>query len=233
MKIYVIGDVHGEWNLLNQFLNKKKPDIVLQCGDFGYWPNFNDSYELGNHIRDIYGNIKKKRKWYQCSIKNKDTKIYFCDGNHEDHWSLTKLENNEICSNIFYMKRGSILELPNKRKVLFIGGADSIDKHYRTIGIDWFPEEVISQKDIYNLPDEKIDIVISHTCPKEFLPELGFDFGKSKDCSCDALSYVLEKYRPKLWYFGHWHINKTGFTKEVRWFCLNMIAETNWFQQLI
>ena len=39
MKVIVIGDVHGEFNKLNAFLNKPKNiDIILQCGDFGYWP---------------------------------------------------------------------------------------------------------------------------------------------------------------------------------------------------
>ena len=46
-----------------------------------------------------------------------------------------------------------LLGLPDGRIVLFMGGADSIDKKYRKIGFDWFPEELITQKDIYELPD--------------------------------------------------------------------------------
>jgi len=69
------------------------------------------------------------------------------------------------------MKRGSVLKLPDKRNILFIGGALSIDKKQRTIGYDWFPQETISQKNIFELPDEKIDIVISHTAPKYFHPD--------------------------------------------------------------
>ena len=90
--IYVVGDTHAEWSLLNTFINKKNPDLILQVGDFGYWPAFNDSYELGNHTRDMFGRIRKKHKWYQCGIKNKSTRILFCDGNHEDHWALAKLK---------------------------------------------------------------------------------------------------------------------------------------------
>ncbi len=50
--------VHAEFNKLNQFINKKNPDLIFQCGDFGYWPKFDGKYELGNHKRNIC-----KKKW--------------------------------------------------------------------------------------------------------------------------------------------------------------------------
>ncbi len=230
--IYIVGDTHGEWNLLNTFINKKRPDLILQVGDFGYWPQFNNSYELGKHSYGMDGRVIKKHKWYQCGIKNKSTRILFCDGNHEDHWALKTLKNPEVCPSVFYQARGTVVVLEDGRNVLFLGGADSIDKDTRTIGVDWFPDEVITNADIYNLPDTRIDIVISHTCPEEFIPELGYSFGKCKDPSCKALSYVLYKCKPSLWYFGHWHINKTGFTNDTRWVCLNMAVETGWFEKL-
>ena len=150
--IAVCGDFHAEFGKVNQFINSMPLiSTILQCGDFGYWPRFYN-FNQGN----------KKL------IKNKNVKIYWCDGNHEDFDSIKKIENNEILPNIFYMKRGSILTLEDGRKVLFIGGAYSIDKDARIPGDTWFPEEEITQKDIYDLPDEKIDIVISHTAPTEF-----------------------------------------------------------------
>ncbi len=142
--IMVMGDVHGEWGKLYSLINNKKPGIILQCGDFGYFPKFKD--------------------YHPHHIKNGDCKIYWCDGNHSDHDTLRKIKRTEIRPNIFYMRRGSTLTLPDVRTVLFMGGAESIDKHLRTPGIDWFPQEVISQVDFNNLPpeDTKIDIVISH-----------------------------------------------------------------------
>ena len=38
MKVLVVGDIHGDWGKLNSLLTVKRPDIVLQCGDFGWWP---------------------------------------------------------------------------------------------------------------------------------------------------------------------------------------------------
>jgi len=201
--IIICGDIHGYWSLLNQLISKKKPDIILACGDFGYFPNLDD-YTTNHH-----------------NIKSNNTKIYWCDGNHEDHWSLEKLRKkkiSEITPNVYYMKRGSVLQLDDGRNVLFMGGADSIDKRVRTLGYDWFPDEIITQRDIENLPDINIDIVISHTCPSIVngaLMKRGVFIEKFKDPSQEALTYIWEKYTPKLWYFGHFHthlITNNGYT---------------------
>jgi len=253
--IMVIGDLHGIWRHLNELINKKKPKIILQCGDFGWWPKFHNITQInsgeyeeldGEIIGDPWDRvipIRKYKKWDQYGIKSKETKIYWCDGNHEDHWDLINKNKEkaplEIMPNVFYMKRGSVLELPDKRKVLFMGGADSVDKHFRTTGIDWFPEEVISQKDMYILPDIEIDIVISHTCPLEFheyiLARQRERWGwqeRIKDPSAHALSYVLNKYKPKLWYFGHFHSYIKGFFEETEWYALNMVPENKWWVYL-
>jgi len=210
-KIMIMGDVHAEFGAMNSVLQKHKPDIILQCGDFGYWPKF------------------KLKSYPKIPISSK---LYFCDGNHEDHWSLLRIEknktSNEVFSNCFYMKRGSVLELPDGRKVLFMGGAESIDKYHRTIGIDWFPEETISISDINSLPDEDIDIIISHACPTDF--EFKTDYKlKCNDPSRKALDYVFDKYKPSLWYFGHWHRYMVGNINKCKWIGLNYARWTNWW----
>jgi len=204
------------------------------CGDFGYWPEFDNSTVLGKVRYGLDGRvIKKREKWFLKGIKTQGSIVRFCDGNHEDHWNLAKLEFPVIYENVVYMKRGTVSALPDGRNVLWIGGAESIDKKLRTIGVDWFPEEVLTQGDVYRLPDVRIDIVISHTCPEEFLSEmLPHDPRKINDPSNKALSYVLEKYRPDLWYFAHWHWYKTGYDKGCRWTCLNMAGESGWWEVL-
>jgi hypothetical protein len=90
--------------------------------------------------------------------------------------------------------------------ILFAGGADSVDKIYRTMGFDWFPEELLSIKDENRLLDaKKSDIIISHTCPNEvdiISQELVY---KSEDPTRKVLSEVLFTHKPKKWFFGHWH----------------------------
>jgi hypothetical protein len=133
------------------------------------------------------------------------------------------------------MRRGNTLTLPDGRNVLFMGGAHSIDEDAREPGIDWFPQEAITEADIHNLPDMEIDIVISHTCPVEIFDKLSKMTGMIShdiDSSRGALSYVLERYRPALWYFGHFHVYATGKTRGVRWFCLDKVGGYKWWTRL-
>lgn len=227
-KILVVGDLHAEWNHLNNLINKKQPKIILQCGDLGYWPKFHQK-KMSSY---------DKHKFNQYGIKPQGTTIYWVDGNHEDHWSLQKLdqeENGVLMKNVIHQPRGSVLTLPDGRNVLFFGGALSIDKAYRTEGIDWFREETISYKDMMNLPECKIDIVISHTCPEEFwwAAKMHLIFcNRYNDPSVKALSCILEKYKPKHWYFGHFHKYLFGRYKNTFFWGLNTPRESNWWMRL-
>jgi predicted phosphodiesterase len=79
--ILVLGDVHGDFRALGNLVNKKHPKIVLQCGDFGYWPAFK--------VRNRRGVLKESRP------RIGETKLCWCDGNHEDFSSLRAQETSE------------------------------------------------------------------------------------------------------------------------------------------
>lgn len=186
-KVIVTGDIHNDFGSLNSLINKKDPDLVICAGDFGYWPGVKWAKELS-------------------FIKPKNAKILWCDGNHENHWAIRDRTTDELAPNIFYMPRGSTYTLDDGRVILFMGGAYSIDKQWRKIGIDWFPEETISQKDLNNLPDVKVDIFITHTCPTELVNDLKINYPeKSFEPSNHALSELWKHYKPSTWIFGHWH----------------------------
>jgi hypothetical protein len=131
--ILIAGDIHACWAGLNSFINSSKPNMMICCGDFGFWPRESDS------------TITR--------LKNNNTRIHWCDGNHEDFWSLKGRSSNEIHPNVFYQPRGSVLTLPDGRNILFFGGAHSVDKDVRTLGKDWFPEEVPSYADFEKLDE--------------------------------------------------------------------------------
>lgn len=217
---YVVGDIHAEWGLFNTFLNTRRPKTVFACGDFGFWPR-EEQYDIQR-------------------LKNKDTKIHWCDGNHENHWALRDRGSDEIHPNVFYQPRGSLLTLPDGRTILFFGGAHSIDKDRRTFGRDWFPEEVPSYADFGQLDKIKtrVDIVVSHTCPNEFEVEKhqwlckGAIAQKVNDPTRDLLSCVLDMFRPSLWYFGHWHVPMRGEHNGTHWRALNMCPEQGWWLKL-
>jgi len=205
MKVLITGDVHNNFSQLNELINRRKPELIICCGDFGYWPKVSWSVPLS-------------------SIKLQGAeKLLWCDGNHEDHWSLKNRESDELEPGIIYMPRGSIYTLPDGRTIMFMGGAWSIDQHMRTIGITWFPEEIITQADLVDLPDVKIDIFITHTCPSELVPQLiKFYPEKTHEPSNQALSSLWDMYKPDLWFFGHWHTyNKGTLLDTTKWYALS------------
>jgi hypothetical protein len=190
--------------------------------------------------------IKKAAPFNQYGVKTGDSKFHFCPGNHEDWEDLNSRADSfnpvpiELYKNVFYMPRCSTLKLPDGRNVLFMGGAMSTDKEWRRYRYDWYPEEVITQADIYNLPEVEIDIVVSHTSPSWFKQELfeksddwknsdSYWLEKFRDPSCLALDVVWETYRPKLWFFGHYHIAKFGKYRDTNWFALNKETDTGWW----
>ncbi len=209
--IIIIGDIHGHFERLNTLIHQKKPQLILQCGDFGYWPQLEDD------------SLEK--------IDLSSTSIYFCDGNVDDINALNKLSAGRkqpvaIRPGLYYMPRGSVLELPDGRRAMFMGGAMSRDKHQRHPGVDWFPEEVLCSGDLGEISEYPIDVIISHTCPEEFsLERYKVSCSSEIDPSQKILSAVLEKYQPALWFFGHWHFKASGHYGHTAWYCLGWQKE--------
>jgi len=211
MKILVVGDLHGEFtNLINLIKNNKEITHILQCGDFGCWRHVRPRIEKLNKVLTKAGIV-----------------LHWCDGNHEEFPFL--YDNNMVTPNIIHQKRGSTITLPDGRVVLFIGGADSIDKGYRTAGYNWFPvEENITMEDIDNLPDIGVDVIIAHTAPDYFelsLPKngtfAGVNLEEYKDNNRKLLNIVYNKYKPPKWYFGHFHEYRIGIYENCEWTMLS------------
>jgi hypothetical protein len=219
--VLLVGDVHGQYEALNRLVRVLKPDVVLQCGDFGYWPEFPgpDGARPGDPAGKIHS----------------DAPIHFCDGNHDDHSSLAAFRSetpkaHELAPNLFYQERGSTLDLPDGRVVLFFGGAESTDRFKRKEGETWWPGELATQRDLERLPSDPVDIIISHTSPRSLN---GWSFcrsgrQKSKDPSRDILETALELMKPQKVFFGHWHDGFYGghdSKRQLMWHCFAPIDE--------
>jgi DNA repair exonuclease SbcCD nuclease subunit len=232
-RIMILGDTHGVWHPVNKLINRRKPNMILQCGDFGYFPKLHQNTEL-----NMEGCVRRK-PWDQFGLKNTKP-FYWCDGNHDDHDSLKVLIDKREpflmpnFSDVYHCPRGSYLTLPDGRVVLFIGGGHSIDFEYRTQGLDWWKTEVIDQDDVDALPDIDVDIIISHTCPRYFFGGMKMEMylGKHTDPSCVALNIAFDKYRPKLWYFGHFHHRRRGTYKYCKWTALANTHMEGWWDWL-
>nr|WP_287410222.1 metallophosphoesterase [Pseudodesulfovibrio sp.] len=232
-KILICGDIHGDFQVLNWLCETQQPNQIIQVGDFGYWPRLPD------------------HGWppENPSLHNEGVVIRWIDGNHEDHYSLSKIAatgNTEVLPNVYYQPRGSVLALPNGQNILFFGGASSGDQWRRIEGLDWFQNEIPSAADIAKIPDDiEIDIVISHTAPQSFKlregpPPKGYAsapwLAKHSEKTRQILDTILHRYKPKHWYFGHFHMHQIGQYEETgtKWTALAMPMEDGeqWWAEL-
>ena len=100
-----------------------------------------------------------------------------------------------------------------------IGGAYSIDKHYRlAMGYGWWPDEQPSpqvKEKVERVLEERnwqVDVVFSHTCPLKYEPVEVFLPGVDQSTVDKSTEEWLDAIESKLhyerWYCGHYHTEK-------------------------
>ena len=199
--IYILGDLHGNWSALKRAAALvESDDVIIQVGDFGIYPSclddLKESFPAG----------------FPC-------RVLVVDGNHEDfniinQWS--KDTPTEFHTNFFYMPRGYVTEI-NGEVFGFLGGAESVDRAWRTLGVDLFAEERVQMEDIdtliSNLNGRPLDVLITHS-PPEFVNRTYFPKFKEEEWNLplgwiDESAVRINKahwaVRPKKHYCGHMH----------------------------
>ncbi|MBR6467533.1 MAG: metallophosphoesterase, partial [Desulfovibrio sp.] len=217
--VLCVGDIHGRWAWLASILLYCQPDVCLCAGDFGWFPRLIQPPSLALP-REVL----------------ERTEIRFCDGNHEDHSSLLasaprgSFEPVELAPGIVYQPRGSAMDLADGRRVLFVGGAKSVDWRFRTRGRDWFPEEILEPRHLPS-PLPQADVVVSHTAPLRFGLDrfgrgcaFGPGFDASPDPSRETLDLVLEGAKPRVWIAGHWHEREDWMLGRLECHVLDMVT---------
>ena len=213
MAVYVTGDKHGEMEMYH-LQKKRRPisltedDVLIIAGDFGLlW------YDPPR---------PKELHWLRYLEQAKWTTL-FVDGNHENHDMLKRLPEEykwggfvgKVHDKLYHLKRGEIYDI-QEHSILTFGGALSIDKAHRCLGTSWWPEELPSHRETENGIDNiiahenKVDYVITHTCPQEVAEILSgrHGFGKVEDPTGKTLSHIASMVDFKQWFFGHWHVNE-------------------------
>lgn len=204
--IYITGDTHGSIDIRK--LNKRyfddstltKNDFLIICGDFGL----------------VWDNSPEEQFWLNWLNKKNYTTL-FIDGNHENHsllnsypveiWNGGKI--HKIRDSVFHLMRGQVFTI-NNHTFFTMGGANSVDKDWRTPGKSWWPEEMPSNDEyieanlnLYNYENE-VDYIITHTAPtsivNQLIPEI-----KPPDRLTDFLEDIKKSVKYKHWYFGHFH----------------------------
>ena len=213
--IYITGDKHADFREVFYFCYANETtldDILIVLGDAGinYYANEKDNM-LKNSLLQypitffcIHGNHEERPE----NIKTYKTKKF--------HNGIVYYE--EDYPNILFAKDGEIYDF-NNHKVLVIGGAYSVDKYFRLAhGYNWYESEQLNDKtkkyvlDVLKKSDNKIDIILSHTCPYKYLPREMFLNGIDQSTVDNSTEYFLEEIEENidynLWYCGHYHTDK-------------------------
>ncbi len=206
--IRIVGDLHGDLHkliALSQDLSCQ--DYMIVCGDFGFI---------------FFGDENEKKELDFIEVVVKPT-LLFVDGNHENFPAIFAYPEevwhggtvHRIRKNILHLMRGQIFEIEGKT-LFTMGGAYSIDKHMRTEGFSWWPEEIPTDADYKtatkNLMDHHmhVDYILTHTAPKEMILRMGFvPDGHDMELT-GYLEWLLYEVNFKHWYSGHFHEDWTS-----------------------
>lgn len=134
-------------------------------------------------------------------------------------------DNQELAKNYphFYGDYG--YETLNGVSFYFYRGAYSIDKQYRTIGIDYWSNEensietFMKARELYG--DIKPDIVLAHDCPDFMVPTYIGPYSRIYENITNwALGELYKIHPPKLFIHGHYHQSKTTVYGDTKFVCL-------------
>lgn len=208
----VAGDWHADqiWAphviaRLPDLLPDESPRIVLHAGDFGIWG--------GQHGTAYLDRVDK-------SLTRYDAHIYVVEGNHEDFHLLHALAGSSDPRHAVQL-RPTITWLPrgfrwtwHGRTWLALGGAVSVDRVARTPGVDWFPEEQITEAQTHRIMDDgPADVMLCHDAPAAVPLRLPpppqwwdlRDLARS-DRHRERLQAIVEVVQPTHLIHGHYHL---------------------------
>ncbi|TIN83080.1 metallophosphoesterase [Mesorhizobium sp.] len=199
--VRLIGDVHGKFGRYRELI--RYVPFSIQAGDMGVGFRGYRHGELKWLTNPPYDAMSEGRH-------------LFIRGNHD---------NPDVCSrHDYWIKDGTTVE-----GIYCLGGAVSIDRAWRTEGLDWWSDEECSYADLERMIDEysalKPEIVVTHECPESIANEMLSAFGRKKfedgSRTRQALERMFHLHQPREWYFGHWHVSLRFMSGRTTFQCLN------------
>jgi len=213
-RVLLLGDTHGNTSWTLSMIDQASAldaDLILQLGDFGYWPRVRDGLRFLSAVEKRLG--------------DRGLPLWFIDGNHEDHVSLRSAELGPgfvpISDHVTYLPRGTRWTW-DSTEWLAVGGASSVDRNWRREGISWFPEEILTASQERAITESgSATVVVAHDAPwgVSFLakrydlftpPEArgGWpaDALRDSDRNMVRMRSVADSIQPRVWYHGHHHV---------------------------
>ena len=195
MKYVFVGDIHGNINQFVETIAPLNPDIVIQAGDFGIWP---DPLNVDRATRRHGGAGDFPLIWAR--KQPMPFPVIFTHGNHDDMIFLERFrKTKQILPNLKYVHTG--VTRIGKLKIAFLGGNYSY-KHKQ-------PRH-IKPWDADTLKYTKFDVLVTHDCAQTTPVKVFGPMQRDKEGniilpgSPDILE-ILKTSNPQYYFHGHYH----------------------------
>lgn len=204
--IHITGDVHypidaAKLDKLSKECGLSCSDLLIVCGDLGV----------------VWGSAEDTRKNI-ARLLSYPFNIAFIDGNHENYNLLSTFPCKKVFGarchvlspKLVHLMRGQVYTIEG-RTFFTMGGAHSVDKSTRLIGVDWFPDEVPSRQELQRGFDSldrhgnQVDFILTHDAPLFASKEL---YAKNSLISHDLNQYldiIADTVQRRAWFCGHHH----------------------------
>lgn len=185
----------------------------------------------------IIGDVHGKYQNYLNIVKNHEYTIQLGDYgfkyeslkdvDHNNHLIIGGNHDNmdKIINTAHYLGDYGYTEL-NGINFFWYRGAYSIDRQYRTIGINYWSNEennietFIKARELYR--KVKPDLVLTHDCPESIVYQmLSPNHRIYQNITNWALQELFNIHQPKRWFFGHHHQSKTIQYGNTKFICLD------------
>lgn len=218
MTLRVVGDVHGQIDADDLLVRNARPylEIISEVAD---------SIQVGD--------MGDRETYEQLTSKVDPSRHRFFPGNHDHYADLPSHSLGDFGS----IRHGAV-------DLFFVRGAASTDKTKlvrlgRELGKTlWFEQEELTE-DQMGLAEEQYlqtrpKIVLTHDAPTDIArfawtnakrlsppnPEVAFRPSRTSD----FLSSLLERHRPRLWLFGHYHRDWKYRENDTLFLCLGVLS---------
>lgn len=182
--------------------------VAIQLGDFGFL--WRPTVENRATLWALQAQL----------VKNGQT-LYFLDGNHENFRSLYRIRQDEdglrwLTRSIAHLPRGHRTTFLSGASLAILGGANSVDIHYRTEGVTVWKEESITEADLVRLGDAHADVLLGHDAPtgipqlEALMARTAHSWPKESLAYAEAGRRMFHRgfmaVKPALFVGGHYHV---------------------------
>lgn len=237
-RVLVAGDWHGNrrWAVdviwkSRKLLETEEQRIIVQLGDFGFWPYKVKDWAPGDTLPDGLRYLMD----VQAALTLADAYLMVTPGNHDDYDALERWQEfpgtfhpdtpQGRLDRIYVLPRGERWQW-HGRTWLSVGGAVSVDRLLprpgRVQGETWWAqEEITSEQADAIIAAGPADVVVAHDCPHfvnvPFDHHMGPYFAPEDLERAEAhrrrMSRIAEGVLPEFWMHGHYH---TRYQRDYR-----------------